>query len=83
LLCEHIDKICEVTGSRDHVAFGSDLDGYIKPALPGLEHHGRMHALQQALIERYGEAAAERFTSGNALRVIRCGWGRGIGPEDP
>jgi membrane dipeptidase len=44
VLCRHIKKICDITGSLDHVAIGSDLDGYIKPALPGLEHMGRMAA---------------------------------------
>ena len=53
-LCAHIDRVREVTGSDDHIAIGSDLDGYIKPALPGLEHHGRMRALQESLSARYG-----------------------------
>ncbi len=73
-LCAHIDRIHTVTGSFDHVAIGSDLDGYIKPALPGLEHMGHMRALQQALAERYGAADAERICSANALRVLRSGW---------
>jgi microsomal dipeptidase-like Zn-dependent dipeptidase len=75
-LCRHIDKICEITHSQDHIAFGSDIDGYIKPALPGLEHLGRMHRLQQALADRYGPDAASKFSSGNALRVIRATWQR-------
>ncbi len=45
-LCRHIDRIRELTGSFDHVAIGSDLDGYIKPALPGLEQMGQMARLQ-------------------------------------
>ena len=74
-LCRHIDRIREVTGSHEHVAIGSDLDGYIKPALPGLEHMGRMRALQDALRSRYGAQDAELITSANALRVLRAGWG--------
>jgi microsomal dipeptidase-like Zn-dependent dipeptidase len=73
-LCAHIDRIREVTGSYDHIAIGSDLDGYIKPALPGLEHHGRMRAFQQSLAERYGAQSAEQICSANALRVLRSGW---------
>ncbi|MGE5636366.1 MAG: dipeptidase [Nocardioidaceae bacterium] len=73
-ICEHIDRIRKVTGSDDHVAIGSDLDGYIKPALPGLEHEGRMRALGEALAERYGEALAERFCSGNVLDLLRRYW---------
>jgi len=72
LICRHVDRIAEVTGSFDHVAIGSDLDGYIKPALPGLEHMGRMGEFQDRLVERYGPADAEKLTSGNALRVLRA-----------
>ncbi|HWC85025.1 MAG TPA: membrane dipeptidase [Solirubrobacteraceae bacterium] len=74
-LCRHIDKIHALTNSYDHIAVGSDLDGYIKPALPGLEHMGRMAALQRALRARYGDADAEKICSGNALRVLRAAWG--------
>jgi len=74
LLRKHIDRICDITGSTDHVAFGSDLDGYIKPALPGIEHLGRMRALHDALVEAYGATTAEKFTSGNALRVLESSW---------
>ena len=35
LVYAHIDRIAQVTGSHDHAAIGSDLDGWIKPALPG------------------------------------------------
>lgn len=75
VLCRHIDRIAEVTGGFDHVAIGSDLDGYIKPALPGLEHMGHMRQLQDALRARYGAADAEKICSANALRVLRTGWG--------
>ena len=79
-LCRHIERIHSLTGSHDHVAVGSDLDGYIKPALPGLEHMGRMRDLQAALADRYGAADAEKITSANALRVLRQAWGAGLTP---
>src|ERR1700759_4280693 len=60
-LCRHIDKLYALTGSYDHIAIGSDLDGYIKPALPGLEHQGRMAELQDALMAHYGRDVAEQF----------------------
>jgi microsomal dipeptidase-like Zn-dependent dipeptidase len=72
----HIDHIHDVTGSYDHVGIGSDLDGYIKPALPGFQDMGRMSDLQTALRERYGDETAEKIHSGNALRVLRAAWGR-------
>ena len=73
-LCAHIDRIHDVTGTFDHIAIGSDLDGYIKPALAGLEHMGRMQALQQSLHDRYGSDNAEKICSANALRVLRSAW---------
>ncbi|HTR89086.1 MAG TPA: membrane dipeptidase [Solirubrobacteraceae bacterium] len=74
LVRTHIDRIREITGSHDHVAFGSDLDGYIKPALPGLEHLGHMRRLRDALADHYDEAAVKGFASGNALGVINAAW---------
>jgi microsomal dipeptidase-like Zn-dependent dipeptidase len=75
-LFQHIDKIHSITGSYDNIGIGSDLDGYIKPALPGLEHMGRMAALQDALRSRYGDETAEKISSGNALHVLRQEWGQ-------
>jgi membrane dipeptidase len=74
-VCRHIDKIHELTGSYDHIGIGSDLDGYIKPALPGLGDMGRMTSLQEHLRTRYGAENAEKISSGNALRVLRAEWG--------
>jgi microsomal dipeptidase-like Zn-dependent dipeptidase len=71
LLCRHIDHIAELTGSYDHVGIGTDLDGFIKPALPGLKDSSRMAALQDALVERYDTETAKQICSGNALRVLR------------
>lgn len=76
-LCRHIDRVHDVTGSFDHVAIGSDLDGYIKPALPGLEQMAHMYALQQSLQERYGPENAEKITNENALRILRSAWRAG------
>ena len=75
-LCEHIDRIHNLTGGYDHIGIGSDLDGYIKPALPGLEHMGTMAALQHELESRYGQQTAEKICGGNALRVLRDNWGQ-------
>jgi microsomal dipeptidase-like Zn-dependent dipeptidase len=81
-LTRHIDKIHELTGTYDNIGIGSDLDGYIKPALAGLEHMGRMAELQERLADRYGQADAEKICSGNALRVLLAEWGnkRPAGP---
>ena len=71
LLCKHIDRIREITGSSEFVGIGSDLDGFIKPALPDLGHMGRMDELQDALAERYGQSEAAKICAENALRVLR------------
>lgn len=75
-LCRHIDRLHDLTGSYNHIGIGSDLDGYIKPALPGLEHMGRMGDLQRALRARYGDPDGEKICGANALRVLRENWGR-------
>ena len=71
LICAQIDHIAEVTGSFDHAAVGTDLDGYIKPALVGFEHSGKLAELERGLIARYGAERAAKVCSGNALRVLR------------
>lgn len=74
LVYAHIDRIAQVTGSHDHAAIGSDLDGWIKPALPGLEHLGRMRQVQHALATRYGAEVAGKIASANALALLRRAW---------
>jgi microsomal dipeptidase-like Zn-dependent dipeptidase len=75
VICAHIDRIGEVTGSHQHTAIGSDFDGFIKPTVAGLESAGDMQRLEGALRERYGDADGESICSGNALRVLNAGWG--------
>jgi microsomal dipeptidase-like Zn-dependent dipeptidase len=70
VLCRHIDAIRSITGSHDHVAIGSDLDGFIKPTLGGLESAADLAALRAPLAGRYGEDA-DKILSANALRVLR------------
>jgi microsomal dipeptidase-like Zn-dependent dipeptidase len=74
LLCRHIDHICEVTGSEDHVAIGSDIDGFIKPTVPGLEDVGKMRALEAALEQKYGHRLARKVCSDNALGLLTRYW---------
>jgi microsomal dipeptidase-like Zn-dependent dipeptidase len=74
LLCRHIDRIAEIAGSHQHTAIGTDLDGFIKPTLTGLDTAADLAALETALAERYGEADSELITSGNALRLLRSYW---------
>jgi microsomal dipeptidase-like Zn-dependent dipeptidase len=78
VLRQHIDRIHEITGSHEHIAIGSDLDGFIKPTLPGLQDMRDMLRLQSALHEHYG-ADAELICSGNGMRLLTEYWGGGPG----
>lgn len=77
ILFAHIDKIAEITGSHDHVALGSDLDGFIKPSIGGIEDISDLPAIEAPLIERYGQAAAERIMWRNALEMLETLWSEG------
>ena len=69
VLGRHIDAIRGVTGSYDHICIGSDLDGFIKPTLGGVESAADLAALADGLRARYPEAADKILTE-NALRVL-------------
>jgi microsomal dipeptidase-like Zn-dependent dipeptidase len=75
VICRHIDKFHEITGSHEYVALGSDFDGFIKPTMGGLETPADLRRLEARLRECYGDDA-ELITSGNALRVLRELWRR-------
>ena len=70
----HIDKIVEITGGFDHIALGTDFDGFIKPTMGGVEKMSDLAALDAALRDKYGDEAIEKLTSGNALRIFRKLW---------
>jgi microsomal dipeptidase-like Zn-dependent dipeptidase len=75
VICCHLDRIAEVTGSHRHSAIGSDFDGFIKPTMGGLESMSDMATLEAELRLRYADNDAEQICSGNALRVLKAGWG--------
>ena len=52
------------------MGIGSDLDGFIKPTLAGVETAEDMCKLEVALADRYGPASADQICSGNALRML-------------
>lgn len=74
VICTHIDRIRQVTGSHDYAAFGSDLDGFIKPTLPGLESPSGFAEVEERMTQKYGAVAAKQICSGNAMRVLGY-WG--------
>jgi microsomal dipeptidase-like Zn-dependent dipeptidase len=77
LVCLHLDRIREITGSHEHSAIGSDLDGFIKPTLAGMADMSALGRLEAALVERYGAADGEAIASGNLLRLLRSYWRAG------
>lgn len=72
VLRRHVDAIrsCVPSHENAHVAIGTDMDGFIKPILPGIETAGDLGRLQAPLRDAYGEDA-EAILAGNALRVAR------------
>jgi microsomal dipeptidase-like Zn-dependent dipeptidase len=80
IVFRHLDRFREITGSHRHAAIGSDLDGFVKPTLAGLEDAGHLARLDAALAERYGPDDAALIASGNVLRLLRDHW-RGAPPS--
>jgi microsomal dipeptidase-like Zn-dependent dipeptidase len=66
ILARHIDAI-----GPQHVALGSDLDGFIKPTLGGVENAADLKPLAAALRARY-PAEADAILEDNARRVIEA-----------
>jgi len=73
LITDVIDYIHHVTKSFDHIAIGSDLDGFIKP-VHLCSNYSRMSAIVDPLVYRYGQIAGEKILYRNALRVLHGGW---------
>jgi len=67
-----IDHIQSCTGTYDHVAIGTDLDGFIQP-IDGCQDFGETTALAAAIKHRYPKAA-DKILYGNAVDVLGRGW---------
>jgi microsomal dipeptidase-like Zn-dependent dipeptidase len=74
ILFRHIDAIAAATGSHDHIALGTDLDGFIKPTIGGIEDISDLTVLKAPLVERYGQEVAEKIMWKNALGVLEALW---------
>jgi microsomal dipeptidase-like Zn-dependent dipeptidase len=69
-LTAHIDKIRAAAGSNAHVGIGSDLDGFIKPTMSGVEAIDDLALVDERLHAAYPDDG-EAITSQNAIRVLR------------
>ena len=72
---ENIERIAGIVSSHKCTAIGSDLDGFIKPMLRGLEDMAGMWNLEKWLRTEY-PADADLILSGNSLRVLKSAWRR-------
>ncbi len=62
-------------GGEDVVGIGSDFDG--TTGMPKDLISPRAYKdLREALLRKYSDDQVEKFLSGNALRVIKAGWGK-------
>ena len=69
-----IAKICK--GSYDNIAIGTDMDGFTQP-VDDLYIPTQMIRLTQAMIdEGISEINIKKILGGNALRVMKDGWGK-------
>jgi membrane dipeptidase len=74
---EHIDHICQLTGSSDHVALGSDLDGGFGRELApvDLDTIADLQLFLGVLREKgYSDEDVAKIAHGNLLRLFRDAW---------
>jgi membrane dipeptidase len=74
---DHIDHICQLTGSAQHVGIGTDLDGaFGREQCPyDVETIADLQKLPALLARRgYGQADIEGMLHGNWLRFLRQAW---------
>jgi membrane dipeptidase len=70
---DHVEHVCEITGNRDHVALGSDMDGGFSAArLPnGVDLPADLSKIAEALRDRgWSDAELAKFTHANWARVF-------------
>lgn len=66
---KHLDAITALGNGHDATAIGSDLDGFIKPTLAGLNQASDLHLLEQWIREAQPENA-DKILYGNARSVL-------------
>jgi microsomal dipeptidase-like Zn-dependent dipeptidase len=72
LLFRAIDCIHTWTGDYDHIAIGTDFDGFIEP-IKGCQNYSATPGLVAAIQQKYPDAA-EKILYRNALNVLERGW---------
>ena len=74
LIVDTMAHVAAVAGSWDHVAIGSDFDGFTTPP-DDVRDASELGAITRALLSR-GVAKSDiiKVLGGNADRVLRAGW---------
>lgn len=70
VIYRHIDRIHAITGTYNNIALGTDLDGFIKPTMSGIETPADLANLREPLEKRY-PGHADAMLCENAERVLR------------
>ena len=91
VMIQHIERINDlakdIPGRQPYesIGIGSDQDGFIKPAMAGLEMPGGYHNVIAGLQQRYDDVIVERICWSNALDVLNRGWkgSPSAGPRRP
>jgi len=74
-LARTLDHFVNVVG-EEHVGIGTDFDGFTDPP-DDLKDASEMPRLtQRLLVDGYSEERVRKILGGNALRVLREGWGK-------
>lgn len=70
---EVLQSVIDYLKSDEHVAIGSDLDGFIEP-IPGCQTYASMSRIADAVEHAFPGATAEKILHQNARRVLHAGW---------
>jgi membrane dipeptidase len=77
-VAEHVDHVCQLLGSVDHIALGTDLDGgFGRDLAPtDLDTIANLQKFFDILRARgYGDEEVRKIAHGNLLRFFRQAWG--------
>ncbi len=73
-ISRQVEQIHSITGSYESIAIGTDLDGFIKPTLAGLEKENTLELVRQGLEMRFGSTVSDQISGGNAMDLLRRSW---------
>ncbi|MGD8753968.1 MAG: membrane dipeptidase [Anaerolineales bacterium] len=67
---------------EDHVGLGTDFDGFTEPPSDLVNAAQLPRLTQRLLVEGFSAAQVKKILGGNAMRVLRQGWGKKGKPND-